>query len=50
MKTARCRKKCFDQIEGIVANNKELTTEVEDSQNQNLVIQLSKKEQERTSK
>ena len=66
MKTARYRKKCFDQIEGIVANNKELTAEVDrlrqrleaadhektvqDSQNQNLVIQLSKKERERTSK
>ena len=66
MKTARYRKKCFDQIEGIVANNKELTTEVDrlrqrleaadhektvqDSQNQNLVIQLSKKYRERTSK
>ena len=66
MKTARYRKKCFDQIEGIVANNKKLTTEVDrlrqrlevadhektvqDSQNQNLVIQLSKKERERTSK
>jgi len=29
MKTARYRKKCFDQIEGIVANNKELTAEVD---------------------
>ena len=66
MKTTRYRKKCFDQIEGIVANNKELTAEVDrlrqrleatdhektvqDSQNQNLVIQLSNKERERTSK
>ena len=66
MKTARYRKKCFDQIEGIAASNKELTVEVErlrhrleaanhekteqESQNQNLVIQLSNKEQERTSK
>ena len=66
MKTARYHKKCFDQIDGIVVNNKELTVEVDrlrrrleaadhektvrDSQNQNLVIQLSKKEQERTSK
>ena len=66
MKTARYRKKCFDQIEGIVANNKELTTEVDhlrqrleaadhektvqDSQNQNLVLQLNNKERERTSK
>ena len=29
MKTARYRKKCFDQIEGITASNKELTVEVE---------------------
>ena len=66
MKTARYHKKCFDQIEGVVANNKELTAEVDhlrqrleavdhektvqDSQNQNLVIQLSKKERERASK
>ena len=66
MKTARYHKKCFDQINGIVVNNKELTAEVDrlrqrleaadhakmvqDSQNQNLVIQLSKKERERTSK
>ena len=66
MKTARYHKKCFDQIEGIIANSKELTVEVDrlrqrleaadhektvqDSQNQNLVIQLSNKEQERTSK
>ena len=66
MKTARYRKKCFDQIEGITASNKELMAEVErlrhqleaanhkrteqESQNQNLVIQLSNKEQERTSK
>jgi len=66
MKTARYRKKCFDQIDGIVANNKELMAEVDrlhqrleatdhektvqDSQNQNLVIQLSNKERERTSK
>ena len=66
MKTAWYHKKCFDQIEGIVANNKELTAEVDrlrqrleaadrektvqDSQNQNLVIQLSNKERERISK
>ena len=66
MKTARYRKKCFDQIEGITASNKELVTEVEclrhqleaanherteqEAQNQNLVIQLSNKEQELTSK
>ena len=29
MKTARYRKRCFDQIEGITANNKELVAEVE---------------------
>lgn len=66
MKTTRYYKKCFDQIEGITASNKELTAEVErlrhqleatnherreqESQNQNLVIQLNDKEQERTSK
>ena len=66
MKTTRYRKKCFDQIEGIVANKKELMAEVDrlrqrleaadhekmvqDSQNQKLIIQLSKKERERTSK
>ena len=66
MKTTRYHKKCFDQIEGIAASNKELTAEVErlchqleatnherteqESQNQNLVVQLSDKEQERTSK
>ena len=66
MKTTRYHKKCFDQIEGIAASNKELTAEVDclrqrleaanhektvqESQNQNLVIQLSNKERERTSK
>ena len=29
MKTARYRKKCLDQIEGITASNMELTAEVE---------------------
>ena len=29
MKTTRYRKKCFNQIEGIAASNKELTVEVE---------------------
>ena len=63
MKTARYRKKCFDQIEGIAASNKELAVEVErlrhqleaadqerteqEAQNQNLVVQLSNKEQEK---
>ena len=66
MKTARYRKRCFDQIEGITANNKELVAEVEhlhrqleatdqksaelEAQNQNLVGQLNNKEQERISK
>ena len=66
MKTARYRKKCLDQIEGITASNKELAAEVEclrhqfeaanherteqEVQNQNLVVQLSNKEQEKTSK
>ena len=66
MKTARYHKKCFDQIKGITTTNKELTAEVErlrhrleaanhekaeqESQNQNLVVYLSNKEQERTSK
>ena len=66
MKTARYRKKCFDQTEGITASNKELAAEVErlrhqleaanqerteqDAQNQKLVVQLSNKEQEKTSK
>ena len=66
MKTAKYRKRCFDQIEGITANNRELAAEVErlrrqleaadqermeqDAKNQNLVVQLSNKEQEKTSK
>ena len=66
MKTARYKKRCFDQIEGITANNRELAAEVErlrrqleaadqerterEAQHQNLVIQLSNKEQEKTSK
>ena len=66
MKTAKYRKRCFDQIEGITASNKELAAEVErlrhqlevanqerteqEAQNQNLVVQLNNKEQERTSK
>ena len=29
MKTAKYRKRCFDQIEGVVAENKALTTEVD---------------------
>ena len=66
MKTAKYRKRCFDQIEGITANNRELAAEVErlrhqleaadqerteqETQNQNLVGQLNDKEQEKTSK
>ena len=54
MKIARYQKKCFDQIEGITASNKELAAEVErlhhqleaanhermeqEAQNQNLVV------------
>ena len=53
MKAAKYRKRCFDQIKGITANNKELVAEVEhlrrqleaanqkraelEAQNQNLV-------------
>ena len=29
MKTAKYRKRCFDQIEGVVAENKALTREVD---------------------
>ena len=66
MKTAKYQKRCFDQIEGITASNRELAAEVErlrhqleaadqerteqEAQNQNLVVQLSNKEQEKTSK
>ena len=60
MKTAKYRKRCFDQIEGITVSNRELAVEVErlrhqlevtdqermeqEAQNQNLVVQLSNKE------
>jgi len=66
MKTARYRKRCFDQIEGIMMTNKELTAEVDrlrrqleaadqerknqEAQNQSLVGQLENKEQEKTGK
>ena len=66
MKTTKYRKRCFDQIEGIMASNRELVAEVEllrhqlevadqertelEAQNQNLVGQLNNKEQEKTSK
>ena len=42
MKTAKYRKRCFDQIEGITANNKELAAEVE-----HLCRQLETTDQER---
>ena len=63
MKTAKYRKKCFDQIEGIMASNRELAAEVErlrrqleagdqerieqEAQNQNLVGQLNDKERQK---
>ena len=66
MKTAKYRKRCFDQIEGITANNRELTAEEErlrrqleaadqerteiETQNQKLVGQLNDKEHQKTSK
>jgi len=66
MKTAKYRKRCFDQIEGITASNRELAAEVErlrrqleaadqerteqEAQNQNLVGQLNDKERQKTSK
>ena len=66
MKTAKYRKRCFDQIEGITVNNRELAAEVErlrhqleavdqerteqEAQNQNLVGQLNDKERQKTSK
>jgi len=34
MKTAKYRKRCFDQIEGIVAENKTLATEVDHLQSE----------------
>jgi regulator of replication initiation timing len=64
LKTAKYRKRCFDQIQGIFEDNKELTAEVDrlrklleaaekdqeeiDSQRLNAVIQLSQKDRERT--
>ena len=42
MKTAKYQKRCFDQIEGIMANNKELAAEVE-----HLRHQLEAADQER---
>ena len=43
MKTAKYQKRCFDQIEGITATNKELAAEVE-----RLRCQLEATDQERT--
>jgi regulator of replication initiation timing len=66
VKTAKYRKRCFDQIQGISEDNKELTAEVEwlrkrleaaeknqaelESQRLNAVLQLSQKERERGGK
>lgn len=43
MKTTKYQKRCFDQIEGFTANNKELAAEVE-----RLRRQLKAADQERT--
>jgi hypothetical protein len=64
VKTAKYCKRCFDQIQGISEDNKELTTEVDwlrklleaaekdrvetESQRLNAVLQLGQKERERT--
>jgi hypothetical protein len=64
VKTAKYRKWCFDQIQGISEDNKELTAEVDrlckllettekdrvetESQRLNTVLQLGQKERERT--
>jgi regulator of replication initiation timing len=64
VKTAKYRKRCFDQIQGISKDNKELTAEVDrlrklletaekeqaelESQRLNTVLQLGQKERERT--
>jgi regulator of replication initiation timing len=63
VKTAKYRKRCFDQIQGISEDNKELTAEVDrlrklletakkdqaeaESQRLNVVLQLGQKERER---
>jgi regulator of replication initiation timing len=65
VKTAKYQKRCFDQIQGISEDNKELTAEVDhlrkrletakkdqtelESQRLNVVLQLGQKEQERAS-
>jgi hypothetical protein len=64
VKTAKYRKRCFDQIQGISEANKELTAKVDrlrkllemaekdraesESQRLNVVLQLGQKERERT--
>jgi regulator of replication initiation timing len=64
VKTAKYRKWCFDQIQGISEDNKELTAEVDqlrkllktaekdqaeiESQKFNVVLQLGQKERERS--
>ena len=66
MATAQYCKRCFDKIEPIVAENKDLKAEVErlrrqlevteqektvrEAQNQNIIIQLRQKEREKTRK
>jgi paraquat-inducible protein B len=66
VKTAKYRKRCFDQIQGINNDNKELTVEVDwlrtwlettekiqaelESQRLNAILQLSQKEHERVGK
>jgi regulator of replication initiation timing len=63
VKTTKYRKRCFDQIQGIYEDNKELTAEVDrlrkrlettekeqaelESQRLNAVLQLGQKERER---
>ena len=46
MKTARYRKKCFDQIEGITISNKELMAEVEHLRHQLEATNNQRMEQE----
>jgi regulator of replication initiation timing len=66
MKMAKYCKRCFDQIQGINEDNKELTAELDrlrkrletakknqaklESQRLNAILQLSQKERERASK
>ena len=46
MKTARYCKKCFDQIEGITASNKELAAKVERLRHQLEATNHERREQE----